>query len=376
MPRLRELAREVWTPLRHQLARLPVSEAQLRESAAEHRELYEALRRRSPPHARSAAERHARLATSRFVADVTQVPDLLVHRALIYRNESDFLAATEPFARDGLDAGERVLAVTSPRNAELLARALGPRAREVEFRDSAEWYVLPSHTLLSFLRYVQESDRPRVRVIGELTWSGRIAPASEWIRYESIVNVAFALQPVTFLCPYDARELPERIVADARRAHPELCHCGEATASESYTDTTTLLRELDAERFPEPGGPVREVAIERDLHAVRAFVLYEARRAGVTGKAMQDVFLAVQEVAAAAVGPGSLRAWMEHGSLLYEVRDDVGGLGDPLVGQLATDPGLTFEPRGLWLARLLCDLVEVRTSDRGLVVRLHVSVTA
>ncbi|MEA2292799.1 MAG: hypothetical protein QOE86_438, partial [Solirubrobacteraceae bacterium] len=211
---------------------------------------------------------------------------------------------------------------------------------------------------------------------GEVTANGRAAPVSEWIRYESIINVAFALQPVTFMCPYDARELPEHIMAGARRSHRELCHGEAASPSDEFTDVTTLLRALDAEGFDEPAEPVRELALDGDLHAVRALILGEAKRAGVTGKATQDAFLAVQQVVASVVGPGALRAWVHEGHLIFEVRDNGSGIGDPLIGQLASDPALTLEPRGLWMARLLCDLVEVRTSEHGLIVRLHVSVTA
>jgi anti-sigma regulatory factor (Ser/Thr protein kinase) len=115
----------------------------------------------------------------------------------------------------------------------------------------------------------------------------------------------------------------------------------------------------------------------RDMREVRGFILEQAKRAGVSGKAIQDAFLAVQEVTTNAVaqgaGRGLLRAWREDGELIYEVRDDGSEIGDPLIGQLASDPALTSEPRGLWMARLLCDLVEVRAHDRGLIVRLHVA---
>jgi hypothetical protein len=49
----------------------------------------------------------------------------LVHQALIYANEDEFIASTVPFIAHGLDADERVLAVTTPPNCELLRRALG-----------------------------------------------------------------------------------------------------------------------------------------------------------------------------------------------------------------------------------------------------------
>jgi DNA-binding GntR family transcriptional regulator len=375
IPRLAELARTLWMPLRHQMAYLPLTEAQVRESAAEHRELYEALRHRSPRRARLAAERHARLAAARYADGLeARRTDELVHRALIYRDEPELLAATVPFVLEGLDASERVLAVTTPQSAEALGRALGRRAGEVEFRDSGDWYLLPSHTLLSYERYIEQSDRPRVRVIGEVAWSGvSPAPMGEWIRYESILNVAFASQPVTFMCPYDVRALPERIVADARRTHPELADGTTVSSSRDFVDAATLLRELDAEPLEPPRAPVSECAIDRDLRAVRGFILDQVKRAGVRGKAIQDAFLAVQDVAADVVGRGSLRAWVDEGELVFEVRDDGTAIGDPMVGQLTSDPSQRSEPRGLWLARLLCDLVEVRSTDRGLVVRLHIS---
>jgi DNA-binding GntR family transcriptional regulator/anti-sigma regulatory factor (Ser/Thr protein kinase) len=380
MPRLAETARSsVWVPLSYQLARLEVTDAQLRESGAEHRELYEALRRRTARRARAAAERHARLAAARFAGD-GELPrhGELTHRALVYDQESEFLASTVPFVQDGLAADERVLVVTTSHNAEVLGNALGGQADEVEFRDSAEWYQLPSHTLLSYERYVEEADRKRVRVVGEVAWTGETsAPMSEWIRYESILNAAFALQPISIVCPYDARKLPDHILAGAGRTHPELCSGTDVVHSPDYVEVNSLIRELDREGLEEPAGPTVDCPITPDLRDVREFILQRAHTAGLSGKSIQDTFLAVQEVAANVIvhgaGQGTMRSWLQDGELLYEIRDEGAGVGDPLIGQFASDPALMTEPRGLWLARLLCDLVEVRTHDRGLVVRLHIS---
>ena len=377
MPRLAETLRTTWAQIRPQLAQLPVTDEQLRESQTEHRDLYEALRRRAPRRARLAAERHARLSAARFSASVEpRTRDQLAHRALIYDKDAAFLAATVDFVREGLDIGEQVLAVTTSRNAELLARALGRQADAVEFRDANDWYLLPSHTLLSYERYIEQADSRRVRIIGEVAWDGEaVAPMSEWVRYEAALNVAFATQPATIFCPYDVRELPEAFVRDARRTHPEV-HDGKALAlSPGYVEPSDLARELDREGFPPPAGPVNELPILGDLAAVRGFILQQARRAGLSGKPLQDMFLAVQEVAGAVVGQGAergaVRAWIADGSLMFEVRDTARDVGDPLLGQLASDPAMLLEARGLWMARLLCDLVEARFGEDGLVVRLR-----
>jgi DNA-binding GntR family transcriptional regulator/anti-sigma regulatory factor (Ser/Thr protein kinase) len=378
MPRLADALRSVWAPLRYQLARLPLSEEQLRNAVAEHRDVFEAVRRGAAKSARAAAERHVRMSVARYLGYLEGAHGL-VHQALIYADEPEFLASTVPFVQGGLEQGERVLAVTTARNAEVLGRELGADASEVEFRDAHEWYELPAHTLVSYERYLEHADRGRVRVVGEVAWDGELsAPISEWTRYEAVINAAFALEPVSFLCPYDAGRLPERVVADARRTHPQLCENGTASANPQYTDVATLTRELEAEALAEPEGPTAEHPVTADLRGVRGFVLDQAHRAGVGGKALEDAFLAVQEVLAnvAAHGPGrgTIRAWVQDRALVFEVSDDGTASGDPLLGRpMASDVTAMGGAAGLWMARLLCDLVEVRSRNGGVVVRLHVA---
>jgi hypothetical protein len=66
-----------------------------------------------------------------------------------------------------------------------------------------------------------------------------------------------------------------------------------------------------------------------------------------------------------------LRSWSRGGSLIFEVIDR-GRIDEPLVGR--TRPVLG-EPggHGLWLVNQVCELVQVRSSDAGTVVRLHVA---
>jgi DNA-binding GntR family transcriptional regulator len=379
IPRLVEAARSIWTPLRYRLAAVPLADEQLAESVREQRALYAAVEQRSAERARAAAERHVRNAAARFLVPMGAGRNGgLVHQALIYAGDDEFLASTLPFIVEGLEADERVLAVTTPANREILIRTLGRRAEEVEFRDSDEWYELPAHTLLSYQRYIQYADRNRVRVIGEVAWKENTPEAmAEWTRYEAILNVAFALNPVSIMCPYDARRLPGAIVADARRTHPSISSGAGSFLSEHYTDVAVLTRELDGASLAPPRAPVVKHAITPDLRDTRGFILDQARRAGVTGKSLQDAFLAVQEVAASVIfhGPGlaTMSAWIEHGELIYEIRDEGSDSSDPLSGQLVLGPILMSEPRGLWLARLLCDLVEARSHNGGLTVRLHIA---
>lgn len=64
------------------------------------------------------------------------------HHAGIHSSDEEFLAVVVPFLRDGILAEEEPdpVVITTPRKLDLLRDALGPDARQVDFRDSARWY--------------------------------------------------------------------------------------------------------------------------------------------------------------------------------------------------------------------------------------------
>jgi len=242
MPRLAHMARSVWSSLRQQLARLPLTDAELLDSTSEHREIYEALHGRAPQEARVAAERHAGRCATRYGGHLQHARGRgasngsFVHEALFYASDEQFIDAVLPFVLEGLNEGERVMAVTTRQNIGLLEGALGARSDELEFRDSSEWYQTASETLLAYQRYVGSADRTRVRIIGELPWGGLSPTAIKaWALYEASLNVAFAIAPVTFLCPYDARALPGPILQDARHSHPNIRNGTQNSPNPEYT---------------------------------------------------------------------------------------------------------------------------------------------
>ncbi len=74
-------------------------------------------------------------------------------------------------------------------------------------------------------------------------------------------------------------------------------------------------------------------------------------------------------------GDAVMRVWAERDCFCCEVADHGGGMDDPLAGLLAP-PVTQPSGRGLWLARQLCDLVELRTGAAGTTVRLQVTLGA
>jgi CheY-like chemotaxis protein len=189
--------------------------------------------------------------SAKAIRDVLAIPPddgRCAHEALVYSTMEEFLAGTVPFVREGLDAGHPVLVATKPANLRMLREALDTDAGRVDFVDSADWYRNPPATLEAYDRYVRgqlKRGARHVRIIGEPVWPSASARAVDaWKRYEAGINVAFASFPAWVICPYDAGELPDGILADAERTHPAL-RSGQVTRpSPRYADPEVFVREL------------------------------------------------------------------------------------------------------------------------------------
>ncbi|MEU6990257.1 sensor histidine kinase [Streptomyces sp. NPDC046465] len=316
-----------------------------------------------------------------------------VHQALCYASDEEFLSGTAGFVRDGLAAGDAVLAVVGRDNITLLRDALGRAARDVDFVDALDWYHFPSRTLGRYNDYCTEHDEGgtrRVRVIGEPVWTGRTAVETrEWMRYESLINVAFADSGHWIVCPYDARTLPDDVLTTARNTHPEVTAGPEGPASGGqYTDPADFYAECDerarsAPGVAEPSASARSVSFARgESVAVRLAVAEYARRCRVAEDRARDMVAAVHEAVVNAVrfggGRGVLRLWCDSDWIVCEVADagcgrsghpgDRGDTGYP--GHIPPAPGAA-SGHGLWVVRQLSDLVTERFGPRGAVLRIH-----
>ena len=172
--------------------------------------------------------------------DATISPQLLGHRVLIYGSEDEYLESALPFLLEGIARSEGVLCVPTTWQGNLLRTALGEDAHRVEFLDSSEWYRSLRDAAGGYLTFVRERFErgvPWVRILAEAVWADRSdAEVAEWFRYEALVNLALASSPATIVCTYDARTLPEGVLADARSTHPELVAAGVSTVSVAYRE--------------------------------------------------------------------------------------------------------------------------------------------
>lgn len=298
------------------------------------------------------------------------------HEALIYGDEDEFLAAAHLFIADALAAAEPVLVALGAGRARSLKGSLGGDAGAAHFADMEALGRNPARLIPAWRRFLCEHapDGRSARILSEAAWPGRSsAELGECSRYESLLDLAFeGGQAWRLLCSYDARAMPEDVIETVRATHRFILDGAESTLNDALLDDRAP-RPFDGV-LPEPARAPEELRFTREsLHELREFVARSARAARIGEERRENLQLAVNELASNSVthggGEGRLRVWTEPGALVCEVSDS-GRIEEPLVGRVhpATDQP---SGRGLWLVNHLCDLVQIRSTPRGSVVRVQ-----
>ncbi len=295
------------------------------------------------------------------------------HGALLYDGLPGFLAGTVPFLTQAVEAGEPALVAVEPQKAAALRAALPEANGAIRYIDMTDVGRNPSRIISAWADFLTEHDTaPRLRGVGEPVWPGRdVEEIDECQRHEALLNVAFADRPgFTLLCPYDRSQLEDPVLAGALTSHPLLVDDHRAVPSTAFDRHV----EPFAGTLPEPDGEAEWIDLdEHTLCDVRRHVTDLAHAAGLDAERASDLALAVTEAVTNSLrhagGDGEMRLWRQAGRVVCEVRDS-GRIRDPLAGRLPVSPE---EPagRGLWLINQLCDLVQIRSSEAGSVVRMH-----
>jgi anti-sigma regulatory factor (Ser/Thr protein kinase) len=306
---------------------------------------------------------------------VPEVVDAFRHEALLYSSADEFLAGTVPFIEEGLASGEAVLVVELPEKIELLRSYLGPDALAVRFADMGKVGSNPALIIPAWRDFVARNlleGRP-MRGIGEPIYaSRRPAELVECQRHEELLNVAFdGGEPWRLLCPYDTSALTPAVVSEARRSHPFV----QEASGQIVGSTRGLGRRapFDAPFSEAPRDHDSLLVDAEHLDRLRLLVANRARDSGMNEGRIADLVSSVNEVATNSLRHGGgvayARIWTEDGALVSEVKDN-GRFDTPLVDRErpARDARAS---RGLWLANHLVDLVQIRSSQSGTAVRLH-----
>ena len=321
-------------------------------------------------------------------------PDTFSHEALFHEGDAGFLDPAVAFIEDGLRRDEAVLVVVTAPKVALLREALGADVRRIHLADMFEVGRNPTRIISAWADLLAEhvgiggpgaaggadgagggGPVRRARGIGEPVWPGRSPDELvECGHHEWLLNVAFAGgPPFWLLCPYDVRVLDPAIVDEAARNHPTVLEGFARSPSPSFPGLEGAPATLDAPLPPPVGRPIEAPIGPGSLAELRDLVADHAAAAGFGRGSVQDAVLAVSELATNTLlhggGRGVLRVWRHGSTLVLEVAD-AGRIKDALVGRRRPTPG-EIGGRGLWLVNEVCDLVQLRSSEAGTVVRVH-----
>ena len=304
------------------------------------------------------------------------------HRLLVYQDPARFVEGVVPFVRDGLRAGERVLVAVTTEKHGWLREALDGDAGATDVLDAVPLYARYGPMFRTLMEYVRHHDAPGagVRIIAEQPLGER-SPADRraYLRYEAAANAAYEAHDVAVLCPYDGAGLPDDVLRDAARTHPEVLVDGHAEPNRAYADPRTFVRESVPGRAPPPAAARYAIERAESLAGARRFVRAQATAAGLSAQAVDELALAVTEVATNALvhgaAPRQLWSYLDAGHIVFHVSDAGATVPDPLSGYLPPDPA-RLGGRGLWLAHQLCDIVETAGDAVRTDVRLLVRIAA
>jgi len=298
-------------------------------------------------------------------------PDGYRHEALVYRDLDEYVTEVADFVREGLARGERVLVAVPGERSDALRRALPDGSGAVRFADMRTVGDNPARIIGVWSDFLDEVPGSACRGVGEPVYADRDADQiDECQRHERLLDRCFPGREFLLLCPYDG-SLGRRVLDDARATHRRIHESGTSGPSPSFRADGLADHLFDGPLRPPPG-PTTEIPFGTDgLRSVRRFVEAAARRAGLSHDRSADVVLAVDEIAANSVlhggSGGTVRCWTDGDWFVCEL-DGAGTIVDPLVGRFRPDPD-SVGGRGLWLANQLCDLVQIRNTCGGLVVR-------
>jgi anti-sigma regulatory factor (Ser/Thr protein kinase) len=300
------------------------------------------------------------------------------HAAALVGSDDALFGAASAWVRAGIEAGDFVVVGGTPFFQQAVAEEFGDDER-VRFDDS----VRPNgrrgpDALSAVLASSQEAARSgsgRLRVLAQVDQPDDPRVVREFSCLESASNLMPLEAPIATLCLYDERTLPADLLETAAATHPLRLTVDGLRPSDSYVDPHDFARSMPVPREPLQDTPPA-LAIDRatSLADLRHALGAELVRSVPDRDRREDLHLAVSEMAANAFRHGGrpvgARLWASADRLVVTISDGGGGV-DPLRGYWpAHGRDLSRGGMGLWLARKLCDHVDLVSDEHGTSVRL------
>ena len=301
-----------------------------------------------------------------------------IHDALFFDSTEDLVAATTPFLRDGLEAGDDVVLICTDEHNRAIAAGLGNQARII-YLSRADVFDRAPLAVSSYRQFVKERislGTSRVRLVSEVDFGNRAQTWREWSRFEAVCNSALAPLPLWSVCAYDADTLPNQVLATAELTHPHVRRDGHRSDNPFYVDPAAFMEMTTADEADplEATTPTFADGNVDDLQLLRSRLLGHLGTNGANQVVVEDFLFAVNEVVTNAVRHGQppvvVQLWVTSQRFLCAVTDQGPGFSDPLTGYVAPDDEFPQGRVGLWLVRQLCDDLSTVRNARGFTVRL------
>lgn len=292
------------------------------------------------------------------------------HAAWFYRDLNEYCAVIDEFVRRGIALGEPVL-VAVPR-AQLQSLRTPAAGQRVTIDAMEGLGRNPARIIPALREFIDNNRGQRIWFVGESAWPSRsVAELREVARHEALINVAFAADEISILCPYSTAHLSAEVIADAHGIHPLAIADGKELQNQDYLGFGDIPASVGTPLLVPANAQV--LAYRDDLREMRAAVAAFALGAGLSRARGTDLVIAASEVAANTLrhtgSGGVMHMWATADEALCQL-DDFGFIADPLAGYrrpAADQQG----GHGLWVVNQVCDLAEIRTSQGGTTVRLH-----
>ncbi len=302
-----------------------------------------------------------------------------IHDALLYDSVDELTGAVAPFLLEGLAAGDAAVIAASAPTAGVLTEALNEDPRLHVLERSDVYRTRTPAAITAFRRLAERCSAEgigRIRVVGEVDFGRTERAWLEWQRYEAVINVALAAWPLWGLCVFDTQRLPEQVLTSTLRTHPNLVTPERRGSNPLFGDPMRYLRSLPVPPEPLESTPPRLAAHDvSDLTGLRHAVAAQLATADVRRAVLEDFLVAVDEMTSNAVRHGhppvDVALWISTDKLVSTISDRGRRWDDPFAGYgPAHGDDLSRGGMGLWLARQLCDHLDVTHHEGGVTVRL------
>ena len=312
-------------------------------------------------------------------ADPAEPRSFTEHDLAVVASVDELMVIAVPYLAAGRAAGDLTLAYVPPAVGARLAAAV-PGLDVVPADDFRA--VRKPDAIIMRRRLLQEAAGGPSRRLRVLFTVQEPYPRAwqERRRSEAVHNSVYAESPTSTLCVYDRAGTPPWALEAALHTHPHLRTATGREVNPHYLEPRRYLASLPLPEEPlQSGPPLLAVDDVPSLSELRHVLARALRGRGGGRDAEEDVHLACSEIAANAFRHGgrpvSVRLWASPDRLVCSITDSGGGSLDPLAGyEPAHGPDLSRGGMGLWLARKLCDHVDVDRSGGRLTVRLSTAV--